>query len=379
MRKISAVARDVIQESKRRKRFIPVRRLAKFTGLAQSVYLAVAPARFYLRELHDIMSSRTGWGSLVKISKQGYRDLQWWTTVPQKWNGREIWRAPNSALMHCDASKIAWGGVLNNELPARAFWSASERNLHITHLELAAVYNSVRSFLPWLKNRTVLLREDNMAVVHILTNHTTRSHGMMQLLRQLWYLCDTNNIELRPQYIRSAANIWADRLSRDLDINDWKLNPAEFRRKDFEWGGPTGHTVDRFASHTSAQLPRYYSLYRDPACEGVNSLAQDWLGEHNWVNPPWDLLPEVAQKLTETGAAATVVAPYWTATDWFRSLWELSDQVEIVAPRRDFYLPTRLGASEALGPAKWASIFFRILGRDPSITLGLKQPQSYPL
>ena len=361
MNKIQSLAKDIIQEAKRRKRLIPARKLAQFTGLAQSVYLAVAPARYYLRELHNVTSSRQGWSSLVRMTKQGFRDLEWWRRVPAKWNGREIWRAPDSAILHCDASEIAWGGVLNQTLPARSFWSAAERKLHITHLELAAVYNTVRSFLPWLRNRKVLLREDNMAVVHIITNHTSRSRTLMALLRQLWYVCDVNNIELRPQYIRSAANVWADRLSRDLDIDDWKLNPSEFSRKQREWGE---HTVDRFASATSAQLPRYYSLYTDPYSEGTNSLAHDWTGDRNWVNPPWDLLPEVAQKLRESGAHATVVAPYWPACDWFRELWEMASEVEIVPPRKDLFLPTRLGASAALGPARWSAIFFRIPGRD---------------
>ena len=366
--KIQSVARKIITESKRRGRLIPARRLAQFTGLAQSVYLAVAPARFYLRELHYVTSSRTGWSSLVRISKQAYRDLEWWVKVPHKWNGRAIWRAPDTAILHCDASKTAWGGVLNEELPARAFWSAAERRLHITHLELQAVYNSVRSFLPWLKNRNVLLREDNMAVVHILTNHTSRSRPLMALLRQLWFLCDVNNIDIRPQYIRSAANVWADALSRDLDLDDWKLNPVEFQRKHKTWGP---YEVDRFASQTSRQLKRYYSQYRDPECEGTHSLAHDWTlepGRHNWVNPPWGLLPEVAQKLSECGAPATVVAPYWPACSWFTELWNLASEVEIVPPRRDFFLPTRLGASAPLGPAKWSAIFFRIPGRAQATT-----------
>ena len=368
MAKLQALSKLIIQESKRRNLLIPVRRLAQFTGLAQSVYLAVAPARFYLRELHHVSSSRKGWSSLVRISKQGYRDLEWWKHVPAKWNGRDIWRAPDTSLLHCDASKTAWGGVLNGTLPARSFWTAAERKLHITHLELLAVYYTVRSFLPWVQNRVVLLREDNMAVVHMITNYTSRSKPLMDLLRKLWFLCDVANIELRPRYIRSAANVWADALSRDLDRDDWRLNPKEFHRKDAEWGP---HGVDTFASATSAQLPRYYSQYRDPYSEGTNSLAQDWAAEllTPWVNPPWDLLPQVAQKLRESGSAATVVAPYWPAADWFHELWALATEVEIVPPRRDFFLPTRLGASEPLGPARWSAIFFRIEGRAKPTTL----------
>ena len=52
---------------------------------------------------------------------------------------------------------------------------------------------------------------------------------MMVELRKLWYLLDTNDISIRPRYIRSAANIWADALSRELDTSDWKLNPKLFK------------------------------------------------------------------------------------------------------------------------------------------------------
>jgi hypothetical protein len=43
---------------------------------------------------------------------------------------------------------------------------------------------------------------------------------MMEELRRLWYLLDTNDIHIRPRYIRSAANLWADTLSRELDTKD---------------------------------------------------------------------------------------------------------------------------------------------------------------
>jgi hypothetical protein len=51
---------------------------------------------------------------------------------------------------------------------------------------------------------------------------------MMTELRRLWYLLDTNDIYIRSRYIRSAANIWANTLSRVLDTEDWQLNPRLF-------------------------------------------------------------------------------------------------------------------------------------------------------
>eukprot|EP00854_Cymbomonas_tetramitiformis_P034050 gene34050-biopygen7167 len=55
----------------------------------------------------------------------------------------------------------------------------------------------------------------------------------------------------------------------------------------------------------------------------------DWRGEISWVNPPWELLDEVAHKLREEDAAATVVAPYWPGQVWFRELEALSAELPV--------------------------------------------------
>jgi hypothetical protein len=83
--------------------------------------------------------------------------------------------------------------VLNDDsnYQARGFWSASDRLQHITWKELRAVRHAIESFLPQLKGRHVLLHEDNT-----LTKLTTRSPIMMTELRRLWYLLDTNDINI---------------------------------------------------------------------------------------------------------------------------------------------------------------------------------------
>ncbi|KAK3269314.1 hypothetical protein CYMTET_22236 [Cymbomonas tetramitiformis] len=117
-------------------------------------------------------------------------------------------------------------------------------------------------------------------------------------MRRLWLLLGLNDIELQARCIRSKANKWVDRLSRDRDLDDWRLNWRWFQWAEREWHR---HTVDRFASELSAQLPCYYARWHAPGCEGVDSLAFFWLGEVNWVNPPWSFLDEVAHKLRQKG------------------------------------------------------------------------------
>ena len=156
--------------------------------------------------------------------------------------------------------------MLNLKHAARGFWSDELRHLHITHLELEAVYKTVQSFLRELTGKVVRLYCDNQAVVAMLSHFTSRNPELMRRMRRLWILLDLNDIELQARYIRSEANEWADRLSRDRDLDDWRLNRRWFQWAEREWHR---NTADRFASELSAQLPRYYGQWHDPG-------AREW-------------------------------------------------------------------------------------------------------
>jgi hypothetical protein len=52
-------------------------------------------------------------------------------------------------------------------------------------------------------------------VVAALTKLTTRASVMMTELRRMWYLLNTNDIHIRPRYIRSTASTWAYAKARD--------------------------------------------------------------------------------------------------------------------------------------------------------------------
>jgi hypothetical protein len=103
---------------------------------------------------------------------------------------------------------------------------------------------AIESFLPQLRGRKVILHEDNTAVVATLSKLATRSPVMMTELRRLWHLL--NDISIQPRYIRSAGNMWADNLNRELDRDDWQLNTRIFSYLRADWGP---HSMDRFARY----------------------------------------------------------------------------------------------------------------------------------
>jgi hypothetical protein len=104
---------------------------------------------------------------------------------------------------------------------------------------------------------------------------------MMTELHRMWYMLDTNNIHIMPRCIRSAANTWADKLSRHLDSDDLQLDPFVFHEMDTLFGP---HTIDRFASALNTLLPRYNANWLDPSCKAVDSLHladSSWREENN--------------------------------------------------------------------------------------------------
>jgi hypothetical protein len=109
-----------------------------------------------------------------------------------------------TAYLHADSIDYGWGAVLNDNpnYQARGFWTLLNRHQHITWRDLRVVRHAIESFLPCPRGRNVLLHEDNTAVVATLTKLTTRSPVTMTELRRFWYLLDSNDINIRPRYIR---------------------------------------------------------------------------------------------------------------------------------------------------------------------------------
>ena len=69
--------------------------------------------------------------------------------------------------------------------PANGFFNKVERQYHITILELLVVHYAVLSYLPQIQGAKLHLHEDNMGLVYILRERTSKSLAIMRLLRRL--------------------------------------------------------------------------------------------------------------------------------------------------------------------------------------------------
>jgi hypothetical protein len=183
---------------------------------------------------------------------------------------------------------------------------------------------------------------------------------MMNELRRLWYMLDSNNTHITPRYIKSAVNTWADKLSLHLDSDDKQLDPSVFLEMDTQFGS---HTINRFASALYTLLPRCNANWLDSSCKAADSLHLAdtyWREENEWSNPPWPLPPDLALKLQHSGATATLVAPRWQGKVWHHALTELACHETVMSARTHLFRPGRRHGRGTIGKLYWPVTVFRI-------------------
>jgi hypothetical protein len=78
------------------------------------------------------------------------------------------------------------------------------------------------------------------------------------------------------------------------------------------------------------------------------------------VQPPWRLLPDLAQKLQQSGASTTMVAPRWQGKTWHEALTKLAGHKAVLPARAHLFRPGRRHGRGTIGKPHWPVIVFRI-------------------
>ena len=327
---IAGTAKDLLCRSARDSRRVPSHLLRSFLGKVSSIGAACDQARLRLRSLHNVAEL---WLPTSVLDRPALRDLQFWADfkVDSKANGLPLWPDKPSRAIYTDASStLGFGAVLEAPLAARktfgGWWDKDERQLwHITMKELVAVRLGIVAFAQELRNRTVLLWEDNQAVVFILRNRTSSSSMLMAELRVLLALLEDLNIRLVPRYIRSALNK-ADEFSRLTDRDAWTLRPHVQRmlmRRALAILKKPCVTLDPFACHQSRVCSRFASRLFHPEALALDGSALNWRNDVVWINPPWALLPDIIGKIECERPDAILIVPKWTSQLWWPRLLAL--------------------------------------------------------
>ncbi len=73
--------------------------------------------------------------------------------------------------------------------------------------------------------------------------------------------------------------------------------------------------VDRFASALTAKLPLYNSIVKSPESR-KDAKMMNWGGLFNYVNPPFNMLTQIVQKILKDREAPSTIA-VWPSQPWW--------------------------------------------------------------
>ena len=343
-----------------KKEFVSARVLAKTAGLCVSTAFAVTPAKLFLRNTYRVLSSRTSWDDKnLKISTLSRNELNWWLESVETFNFKEIKHCQIDTQLKVDASGQCWGALLNSSLEAKGDWNRRVSCQSSNYRELMAILLALETFKRQLKKKSVEILSDNATAGAYVRNKGGPVEKLSQMAKTIWGLAERHQFQITCTHIPGLLNIEADRLSRTPDTHNWMLHPylfAELQRK----FGP--FTIDRFATSLNTQLPRFNSRYWEPDTEAINAMAQPWTGEHNYINPPWALLPQIVRKIASDKAECTVIAPMFKGQAWFQELKNMSIKPPILLPKGPYtqlYVGPR---PEPMKNKKWTIAAWRVSG-----------------
>jgi hypothetical protein len=239
--------------------------------------------------------------------------------------------------LYTDASSKGWGGHADS-LSVSGTWSPAESSLHINLLEMMAVSRSLKAFLAYLRNKSVLLFTDNTTVSFYLTKQGgARSQSLSLAAEEILLWCQNHGISLQARHIPGKLNILADSLSRSHCVlqTEWTLSPEVLKPVWQAWYRPM---VDLFATRFNFRLPVYVSPVPDPQALAIDAFSIPWASVLGYAFPPLPVLSKVIRKAREEKAALILVAPFWPKQPWFPELMELCHEQPLALSLRPGWL-----------------------------------------
>ncbi|XP_076746637.1 uncharacterized protein LOC112431703 [Maylandia zebra] len=235
--------------------------------------------------------------------------------------GSRIGRVLFRKVVSTDASLSGWGALCEGA-SVRGIWSAAQRQLHINHLELLAVFLALKRFRPVLQGQHVLVRTDNSTVVSYINRQGgTRSLPLLQLSRSLLLWCSVHFLTLRATHVPGHLNLGPDLLSRGGPlVREWRLHPSIVAQI---WDLFGEAQIDLFASRVNAHCPLYFSIIDHDAPLGLDALAHQWPDVLLYAFPPVEMISPILERVRRHSLSLILVAPWWPAKSWYAEIISL--------------------------------------------------------
>ena len=222
----------------------------------------------------------------VPLPQEARWDLSWWMVRDHLLTGIRFGTPAPDLHLYSDVSCSGWGAHLLDQ-HVSGLWSDQEKLLHISLLEMKALFLGLQSFREDVIGHHVTAMCDNSTVVaYVNKQGGTISRALYLLTSRLLRWTESLNIRLDARYLPGQVNVLADLLSRRRQVvgTEWSLHPGVARSLLRVWGNPSIDLCDepqREAAPLLLACPGVFSssLGR-PGRVCVPSLSTDRSGDH---------------------------------------------------------------------------------------------------
>ncbi|KAK3248448.1 hypothetical protein CYMTET_42087 [Cymbomonas tetramitiformis] len=316
----------------------------------------------YTRYAHALLAQARG--RYLRLTDKVVQDLKVIVTVIRLYNGRKVrldrveikweWFSSDAstgkgmgAVLDRRWFAVTWAWLIcQPQEPYFPFRPDCPESYDIGYLELFTVFWAIVLWGKYITGKTVVIRIDNNCVIGQVEKWWGPA-AYIPLLRQLFYVCVQHDVRLRPVYISSEDNIYADLLSRDRvedfrarfeadkqrlvwieDRDDWMLIPTLWHPLDVQLGP---FTVDCCVSENGAN-----SFCRVGWTKEDDARIMDFSGHNAWGNLPFSDFIDIVRNFlrckrrAQRGTSATFLVPWWPGNPGFELVVSLPGVFRIV-------------------------------------------------
>lgn len=209
------------------------RQLQQLAGSLNWACQAVRGGRFFLRRILDCIKPLQEERHKLRLSREFKRDLAWWLTYMDVFNGTVYFDTCGVEHVHTDACEIAAGAFYRGDWHYTVFQHDLKAgvNLHINYKEACAVFLAVSRWAPLWRGKTVIVHTDNNTARCITNRGWSRNAYVNKLMRRLFWICAKYDCRLKAVSVSGSINILADTVSRLHEDN----NVCELQRLLSNW------------------------------------------------------------------------------------------------------------------------------------------------
>ena len=203
------------------RKYCTLKELQSLIGKLNFAASTIRAGRVFLsRAINELKSFSTKANTRKCISKGLQKDVSWWYTFMEEFNGIMIlppmnWDAPDT-IMATDSCLTRCGGWIGNKVFTAQFpsWIMDNNRIYINEKEMFAFIVAIKVGLEHIRDRNVLAYCNNKTTVEIINSGAARNPFAQACLREFIYLTAKANAMIKLVFRAGVNNELADILSR---------------------------------------------------------------------------------------------------------------------------------------------------------------------